>query len=93
MPLRVLLALHQGGGAGSVNSTLALGLGLRARGVDARLVCPPGSPVEAEARAGGLPVHPLPLALLPCLPSALPSLLALLPGSFLPRCRWGHRRR
>lgn len=62
VPLRVLLALHQGGGAGSVNSTLALGLGLRARGVDARLVCPPDSPVEAEARAGGLPVHPLPLA-------------------------------
>jgi glycosyltransferase involved in cell wall biosynthesis len=62
MPLRVLLALHQGGGAGSVNSTLRLGLGLRARGVEVRFVCPPGSPVEAEARSGGLLVHPLPLA-------------------------------
>lgn len=62
MPLRVLLALHQGGGAGSVNSTLRLGLGLLGRGVAVHFVCPPRSPVEEEARAGGLLVHPLPLA-------------------------------
>jgi glycosyltransferase involved in cell wall biosynthesis len=60
--LRVLLSLHQGGGAGSVNSTLRLALGLRARGLAVRFVCPPGSRVEAEAVDGGLEVHPLPLA-------------------------------
>ena len=57
--MRVVLALHQGAGAGSVNSTLHLGLGLAARGLRIRLVCPPGSPVEAEARARGLEVRPL----------------------------------
>ncbi len=57
-----MLALHQGGGAGSVNSVLRLGLGLREAGLQVRLVCPPDSPVERAARAGGLEVHPLPLA-------------------------------
>ncbi len=57
--MRVLLSLHQGAGAGSVNSVLRLGLGLWRRGVHVRFVAPPGSPVEAEARAGGLEVHPL----------------------------------
>ena len=60
--MRVLLSLHQGAGAGSVNSVLRLGLGLRHRGIHVRFVAPPGSPVEAEARAGGLEVHPLWLA-------------------------------
>lgn len=60
--LRVLIALHQGGGAGSVNSVLHLALGLARRGLQVRLVCPPDSPVEAEARAGGLEVFPIPLA-------------------------------
>lgn len=60
--LRVLVSLHQGGGAGAVNSVLRLALGLRQQGADVRLVCPPGSPVEAEAIRGGLPTHPLPLA-------------------------------
>jgi len=60
--LRVLVSLHQGGGAGSVNSTLRLALGLQARGLVVRFVCPPGSRVETEAMAGGLEVHPLPLA-------------------------------
>jgi len=54
--------LHQGGGAGSVTSTLHLSLGLAARGIDVRFVCPPGSEVEALARAGGLEVEPLALA-------------------------------
>ena len=53
--------LHQGGGAGSVTSTLHLSLGLQAAGVRVRFVCPPGSEVEALATAGGLEVHPLPL--------------------------------
>ncbi len=60
--LRVLISLHQGGGAGSVNSVLHLALGLRRRGVLVRFVCPPDSPVEDAARAGGLEVHPIPLA-------------------------------
>lgn len=60
--LRVLISLHQGGGAGSVNSTVRLALGLARRGVEVRFVCPPGSRVESEAVAGGLEVHPLPLA-------------------------------
>ena len=55
--------LHQGGGAGSVTSTLHLSLGLARRGVGVRFVCPPDSEVEALARAGGLEV--LPLALRP----------------------------
>ena len=51
--------LHQGGGAGSVISTLHLSLGLARAGLHVRFVCPPGSEVEALARAGGLEVHPL----------------------------------
>ena len=51
--------LHQGGGAGSVSSTLHLSLGLRRAGFAVKFVCPPGSEVEAQARAGGLEVHPL----------------------------------
>ena len=51
--------LHQGGGAGSVTSTLHLSLGLARAGLGVRFVCPPGSEVEALARAGGLEVHPL----------------------------------
>jgi len=60
--MRVLLTLHQGGGSGAVNSTLHLALGLARRGIRVLLVCPPGSPVEVEARAGGLEVIPLALA-------------------------------
>jgi glycosyltransferase involved in cell wall biosynthesis len=54
--------LHQGGGAGSVISTLHLSLGLARAGLGIRFVCPPNSEVEALARAGGLEVHPLRLA-------------------------------
>ncbi len=57
-----MLALHQGGGSGSVNSVLRLALGLRDAGLRVGLVCPPASAVEQEARAGGLQVHPVPLA-------------------------------
>jgi glycosyltransferase involved in cell wall biosynthesis len=53
--------LHQGGGAGSVTSTLHLSLGLARRGYQVRFVCPPDSEVEALARAGGLEVHPVSL--------------------------------
>jgi glycosyltransferase involved in cell wall biosynthesis len=59
----VLQVLHQGGGAGSVTSTLHLSLGLARLGMHVRFVCPPDSEVESLARAGGLEVHPL--ALLP----------------------------
>ncbi|HEX6106158.1 MAG TPA: glycosyltransferase family 4 protein [Gemmatimonadales bacterium] len=59
MPLTVMQVLHQGGGAGSVTSTLHLSLGLQAAGADVRFVCPPDSEVEALARAGGLSVYPL----------------------------------
>ncbi|HUR93199.1 MAG TPA: glycosyltransferase family 4 protein [Gemmatimonadales bacterium] len=62
MTLRVLQVLHQGGGAGSVTSTLHLSLGLARAGMTVRFVCPPGSEVEALARAGGLEVLPLALA-------------------------------
>lgn len=62
-PLTVLQVLHQGGGAGSVTSTLHLSLGLARAGLQVRFVCPPQSEVESLARAGGLEVHPL--ALLP----------------------------
>jgi glycosyltransferase involved in cell wall biosynthesis len=55
----VMQVLHQGGGAGSVTSTLHLSLGLARAGLGVRFVCPPGSEVEALARAGGLEVHPL----------------------------------
>ncbi len=57
-----MLALHQGGGAGSVNSVLRLALGLRDAGLQVSLACPPESQVEGDARAGGLEVHPVPLA-------------------------------
>ena len=53
--------LHQGGGAGSVSSTLHLSLGLQRAGFQVRFVCPPNSEVEAAAREGGLEVHPLAL--------------------------------
>jgi glycosyltransferase involved in cell wall biosynthesis len=53
--------LHQGGGAGSVTSTLHLSLGLAGLGFHVRFVCPPHSEVEADAHAGGLDVHPLAL--------------------------------
>lgn len=59
--MRVLITLHQGGGAGAVHSTLHLALGLARRDVDVRLVCPPTSWVEQEARRGGLAVHPVEL--------------------------------
>lgn len=59
----ILQVLHQGGGAGSVTSTLHLSLGLDRAGLHVRFVCPPGSEVEGLARGGGLEVHPL--ALLP----------------------------
>ena len=61
MPLRVLQVLHQGGGAGSVTSTLHLSLGLARAGVKVRFACPPDSEVEQLARAGGLDVSPLAL--------------------------------
>jgi glycosyltransferase involved in cell wall biosynthesis len=54
--------LHQGGGSGSVTSTLHLSLGLARAGIHVRFVCPPDSEVERLARDGGLEVHPLPLA-------------------------------
>ena len=53
--------LHQGGGAGSVTSTLHLSLGLEQAGFHVRFVCPPHSEVEGLARAGGLEVHPVSL--------------------------------
>src|SRR4051794_24420459 len=53
--------LHQGGGAGSVTSTLHLSLGLERAGFHVRFVCPPHSEVEHLARAGGLEVHPVSL--------------------------------
>ena len=54
--------LHQGGGTGSVTSTLHLSLGLARAGCRVRFVCPPGSEVEELARTGGLEMHPAPLA-------------------------------
>jgi L-malate glycosyltransferase len=62
MTLRVLQVLHQGGGAGSVTSTLHLSAGLQRAGVEVSFVCPPDSEVEGLARAKGLDVHPLALA-------------------------------
>jgi glycosyltransferase involved in cell wall biosynthesis len=59
MTLTVMQVLHQGGGAGSVTSTLHLSLGLAKAGLHVRFVCPPDSEVEALARTGGLEVHPL----------------------------------
>ncbi|MFL5461054.1 MAG: glycosyltransferase family 4 protein [Gemmatimonadales bacterium] len=57
----VMQVLHQGGGAGSVTSTLHLCLGLEQAGVHVCFVCPPNSEVEGLARAGGLEVHPVSL--------------------------------
>jgi glycosyltransferase involved in cell wall biosynthesis len=59
MTLKVLQVLHQGGGAGSVTSTLHLSVGLAKAGLHVRFVCPPGSEVERRAREAGLEVHPL----------------------------------
>ena len=61
MPLSVMQVTHQGGGAGSVTSTLHLSLGLRKAGVEVHFVCPPGSEAEALALGGDLRVHPLEL--------------------------------
>jgi glycosyltransferase involved in cell wall biosynthesis len=58
---RVLQILHQGGGSGSVISTLHLSAGLQQAGIDVRFACPPRSEVEEEARARGLEVHPIAL--------------------------------
>jgi glycosyltransferase involved in cell wall biosynthesis len=58
---RIMQVLHQGGGAGSVTSTLHLSLGLQRAGYQVTFVCPPGSEVEAQARGGGLEVHPVSL--------------------------------
>jgi glycosyltransferase involved in cell wall biosynthesis len=57
----IMQVLHQGGGAGSVTSTLHLSLGLARAGWDVRFVCPPDSEVEALARERGLSVRPLAL--------------------------------
>ncbi len=62
MPLTLLQVLHQGGGAGSVTSTLHLSIGLQRAGINVRFMCPPDSEVEAEAGAAGLEVHALALA-------------------------------
>ena len=57
----IMQVLHQGGGAGSVTSTLHLSLGLARAGWDVRFVCPPDSEVEALARERGLTVRALAL--------------------------------
>jgi len=62
MTWSVMQVLHQGGGAGSVTSTLHLSLGLAKAGYHVRFVCPPDSEVEGLARDRGLEVHPLRLA-------------------------------
>jgi len=59
--MRIMQVLHQGGGAGSVTSTLHLSLGLLRAGADVTFVCPPGSEVEALALDGSLRVHPVDL--------------------------------
>ena len=51
--------LHQGGGAGSVTSTLHLGIGLAKVGHHVIFVCPPESEVEETARRAGLDVRAL----------------------------------
>jgi glycosyltransferase involved in cell wall biosynthesis len=61
MTWSVMQVLHQGGGAGSVTSTLHLSLGLARAGYRVLFVCPPDSEVEALARAAGLEVHPVSL--------------------------------
>jgi glycosyltransferase involved in cell wall biosynthesis len=60
--MRVLLTLHQGSGSGAVHSVVRVARALAERGTDVRLVCPPDSPVEAQARAWNLVTHPLALA-------------------------------
>jgi glycosyltransferase involved in cell wall biosynthesis len=57
--IRVMQVLHQGGGAGSVTSTLHLSIGLSRLGHYVLFVCPPDSEVEAGARQAGLDVRPL----------------------------------
>lgn len=59
MSLRIMQVLHQGGGAGSVTSTLHLSIGLSKLGHHVLFVCPPESEVEAGARRAGLDVRPL----------------------------------
>jgi L-malate glycosyltransferase len=59
MSFRIMQALHQGGGAGSVTSTLHLSIGLAKLGHHVLFVCPPDSEAEAAARQGGLDVRPL----------------------------------
>lgn len=59
MSARIMQVLHQGGGAGSVTSTLHLSVGLARRGFEVLFVCPPDSEVEAGARKAGLDVRPL----------------------------------
>jgi glycosyltransferase involved in cell wall biosynthesis len=59
--MHVMQVLHQGGGAGSVTSTLHLSLGLRRAGVEVVFVCPPETEVEALALDGKLAVRPLAL--------------------------------
>src|SRR5688572_16888131 len=61
MPMRVMQVLHQGGGAGSVASTLHLSLGLLRAGTEVIFVCPPGTEVEALAADGSLTVRPVEL--------------------------------
>jgi len=60
--MRVMQVLHQGGGAGSVASSLHLSLGLLRAGVEVIFVCPPGSEVEALAADGCLTVRPVDLS-------------------------------
>jgi glycosyltransferase involved in cell wall biosynthesis len=59
MSFRIMQVLHQGGGAGSVTSTLHLSIGLAKLGHHVLFVCPPDSEVEAGARQAGLDVRPL----------------------------------
>ncbi len=60
--MRVMQVLHQGGGSGSVTSTLHLSLGLAKAGVDVVFVCPPHSEVELAAASTNLvDVEPVPL--------------------------------
>ncbi|HVK00146.1 MAG TPA: glycosyltransferase family 4 protein [Gemmatimonadales bacterium] len=61
MPMRVMQVLHQGGGAGSVMSTLHLSLGLQRAGIDVVFVCPPTSEVQALAADWRLAVRSLEL--------------------------------
>lgn len=53
MSLEVMQVLHQGGGAGSVLSTLHLSIGLARAEIHVLFVCPPGSEVEGLARDTG----------------------------------------